>query len=236
MKSFKFLSLPVLLLFAVVFFSSCKKDREATPSCKIITVTASAGNGFNFTYNSDGKIETITNGNLLTVFNYSGNIAIANITSNGAFNSKKTIILNANGFAASVKTETSANGAAWYKDTYEYNGAELIKDTYTNSQNVVPQVSTVIWSGGNLVSTTQNGTTSNLEYNTDKPAQAGDYLSLIQAIQGYKIYNTKNAVKSILAGGSITNIDYTFENGKITALKLNGSGSITTYNYQYQCN
>ncbi|MEO5942837.1 MAG: hypothetical protein ABIP30_00190 [Ferruginibacter sp.] len=234
MKSFKFLSLPVLLLSTGIFFSSCKKDSAGTPTCKIITVSASAGDGYNFTYNSDGKIETVTYGATLTVYTYSGNTTVASTTNNGAFAGKKTITLNANGFAASVKSETSANGSTWYKDTYEYNGAELLKDTYTNSQNVAPQVTTAAWSGGNMISTTQSGTTTTIEYDLTKPAREGDYIWLIQTIQGYKVYSTKNPIKSVATGNSITSFDYTFENGKITALKFNG-GSITTYSYQYQC-
>ena len=235
MKSFKILSLPVLLLSAVVFFSSCKKDSAENSNCKIITVSASAGDNYNFTYNTDGKIETVINGNRLTVFTYSGNTAVASTTNNGLFADKKTITLNANGFAASVKTETSANGANWYKDSYDYNGKELIKDTYTNSQNVAPQFTTIAWSGGNMISTTQNGTTSTIEYDLTKPAQEGDYIWLIQTIQGYKVYSTKNIIKSAATSNVINSFDYTFENGKITALKFNG-GSITNYNYQYQCN
>lgn len=235
MKSFKILSLPVLLLSAGILFSSCKKDSAETPSCKIITVSASAGNDFNFTYNSDGKIESVTNGTTLSVFTYSGSTAVATSTNNGAFAGKKTIMLNANGFAASVKSETSADGSTWYKNNYDYNGKELIKDTYTNSQNAAPQVTTVAWSAGNMISTTQSGTTSTIEYDLAKPAQEGDYIWLIQHIQGYKLYSTKNAIKSLATGNIINSFDYTFENGKITALKFNG-GTITTYNYQRQCN
>ena len=230
---FLFLS---LLALPALLFQSCKKEDAADNSCRIITVTASAGNGFNFTYNNSGKPETMTNGNLLTVFSYSGNVIICNTTFNGNFNSKRTILLNANGYAGTVKTETSADGSTWYQNSYEYNGTELIKDTYTNSQNVVPEVTTVTWSGGNLATTTQHGITSTVEYYTNQPSQEGDYLSLTQLIQGYKLYKTKNAIKSLLSGNSITNFDYTYEDGKITALKFNGGGTITNYNFQYQCN
>lgn len=236
MKSLKFLLVPVLMLSAGLILPGCKKDNAPVESCRIITVTPSAGNGFNFTYNSSGKIETVANGSELTVFSYSGNVIIANTKVNGIFSTKKTIMLNSNGFATSAKTETSVDGSTWYKNTYEYNGTELIKDTYTNSQNVVPEVTTVTWSGGNLVSTTKNGVTSTVEYYTDKPSQDGDYLALIQMIQGYKLYNTKNAIKSLLVNGTITNFDYTYQDGKITVFKFNGGGTIINYDFQYQCN
>ncbi|MBC7936185.1 MAG: hypothetical protein H7Y86_12620 [Rhizobacter sp.] len=236
MKSLKFLFVPLLVLSAGIFLPGCKKDNDDAGSCRIITVTPSAGNGFNFTYNSSGKTETMTNGNSLTVFSYGGNVIISTTTVNGNFSSKRIATLIANGFAANVKTETSADGSTWYKDTYEYNGTELIKDTYTNSQNVVPEVTTVGWSGGNLVSTTREGVTTHIEYYTDKPSQTGDYLALMQMIQGYKVYNTKNVIKSLITGTTITSFDYTYEEGKITALKFNGDGTIINYNFQYQCN
>ena len=236
MKSLKFLSLTFSVLSAGIFLSGCKKDNDgADSSCRIITVTPSSGTGFNFTYNSSGQPESITSGNVVTIFSYSGNVIVANTTLNGAFNAKKIITLNPNGFAANVKTVTSANGATWYMNTYEYSGKELIKDTYTNSQNVTPEVTIVGWSGGNLVSTTKDGVTTSVEYYTDKPSQNGDYLVLTQMIQGYKVYNTKNVIKSLLTGNTITSFDYTYQDGKITALKFNGNGTITNYNFQYQC-
>jgi len=236
MKSFRLLCVPILLLSAGIFFAGCKKDIAAVESCRIITVTPSSGNVLNFTYNLEGKTGFVTNGNALTVFSYSGNVVIGNTTVNGNFITKKTVVLHPNGFAASAKTETSSDGSTWYKNTYEYNGAQLIKDTYTNSQNVVPQVTTITWSGGNLVATSQNGITSTVEYYTDKPSQQGDYLALLQMIQGYRTYSSKNAVKSLLANGSISSFDYTYQDGKITALKFNAGGTITNYSYQYQCN
>lgn len=237
MKSLKCFSLSVLVLSVGLFMSSCKKEKDTIKeTCKIITVTPNSGNAFNFTYNSSGQIETVTTGNTVTVFSYSGNIILANTTVNGAFSTKKTITLNTNGFAATVKTETNANGSAWYKDTYDYNGTEIIKDTYTNSQNVVPEVTTVAWSGGNIISITQNSTTTTVEYYMDKPSQQGDYFQLNQIIQGYKVYTTKNAIKSALTNGNISSFDYTYEQGKIVAFKFNANGTLINYNYQYQCN
>jgi hypothetical protein len=190
----------------------------------------------NMTYNAEGKLSAFNVNTIITTFAYSGNTIIADGTNGGAFSSKRIITLNANGLAANVKTETVAGGATWYNDAYEYSGTQLIKHTYTNSSNVTPEITTCTWSGGNLISVSTASSTSTLEYYADKPAQTGDYLDLIQLIQGFRIYKTKNAVKSILnSGSSINNFSYNFADGKIVSVAVTGNTSMT-YNYQYQCN
>jgi len=226
-------------LFLILVFSACKKDNDEKkkPTCRIITITPSpSGNAFNITYNSEGKISTISTGNDITTFAYSGNTVIGTTNTSGVFSSKKIITLNANGMATNVKTEFNSSGTNWSNDLYEYSGTELIKATSTSSTGGTPSVSTLTWSNGNPVSATTGTSVTTLDYFTNKPAQTGDYLDIAQLVVGYRIYKPKNAIKSLLNGTNINSFDYTFDSdGKITSLVATGATN-TTYTYQYQCN
>lgn len=237
MKTIRLTTLTSLLM--ILAFASCKKDKDEKkkPNCRIITITPStSGNSFNISYNSEGKISSISTGNDVTTFAYSGNTIIGTTTTSGTFSSKKIITLNSNGLATNVKTEFNAAGTNWSNDLYEYSGTELIKATSTSSSGGTPSVSTLTWSNGNLTSITSGSSVSTIDYYTDKPAQEGDYLDIAQLVGGFQIYKTKNAIKSLFSGSSITSFDYNFDgDGKITALTASG-GSNITYTYQHQCN
>jgi hypothetical protein len=225
-------------LLTIITMAGCKKDKDdKKPDCRIITITPSpTGSAFNISYNSEGKISTISTGGDITTFAYSGNTVIATTTNSGTFKRKMIITLNGNGLATNVKTETNASGTTWNNDLYEYSGTEIIKATGTSSAGGTPTVSTLTWSNGNLVSITSGSSVSTLDYFTDKPAQTGDYLHIAQLVAGYQIYRTKNAIKSLLSGSSITSFNYTFDaDNKISSLAATGSSN-TTFNYQHQCN
>ncbi len=230
-----------LLLIAVIItvaFASCKKDNPPKPVCRIITITPSSGGAlpYNLSYNTDGKLVTSSHGTSITTFSYSANTIIQSTTNGGVFGSKETITLNAYGLASNVRTETNVAGTIWSNTLYEYSGAELIKSTDTNSAGDPVDISTFTWSGGNIVSITSGSSTSTLAYYTDKPAQTGDYFSLLQLLFGFDIYRVKNAIKSSTDGSSATNISYTYDtDGKIASITVTGNGT-SSINYQYQCN
>jgi hypothetical protein len=236
MKTLRLTTITSLLL--ILAFTACKKDKDEKkkPTCRIITITPSSGNSFNISYNSDGKISTMSSGNDITTFAYSGNTTIATTTTSGTFSSKKIITLNSNGLATNVKTEYNTSGTNWSNDVYEYSGTEIIKLTNTSSSGGSPSISTVTWNNGNLVSITSGSSVSTIDYYTDKPAQTGDYLDIAQLVGGFQIYRTKNAIKSLFSGSTITSFNYNFDgDGKITSLTASGSTNIT-YSYQHQCN
>ena len=240
MKTLNLLPTVSVTLFTISFFVACKKDKDAQnkPACRVITITPSSspGDSYNVTYNTDGKPGTISSGNDVTAFAYSGNTAIATTNTSGAFSHKTVITFNSNGLASNVKTEYNLTGTNWNNSVYEYNGTELIKSTSTSSGGGSPYVTMLTWSNGNLVSAASGSSTTTLDYYTDKPAQPGDYLYLSQLVSGYQIYKTKNLVKSLLSGSDITGFSYNFgSDGYITSVTVSGS-SPATYTYQYQCN
>ena len=232
------------MLFAVllaVLVYGCKKDKDDVkkPSCRIITATptpSSAGDPFSISYNEDGKISSLTQGTNVTSFLYSGNNAIATQMTGGTFSLRKIITINSDGLASNVKTEYDQAGTNWNNEAYDYSGTELVKATTTSSSGGAPTIAILTWSDGNLISLTSGSNVTTIDYFTDKKAQMGDYLDLAQLVAGYKIYRTKNMIKSIFSGSSITTFSYNFDGeGKITSMDLGGAGT-GSYAYQHQCN
>ncbi|MCL6523050.1 MAG: DUF4595 domain-containing protein [Thermoflavifilum sp.] len=230
------------LLFPAFFLGiGCKKkDKELKkPDCRIITVSQSSGDSFYFTYNTDGKVQTITQGTLSTTFTYSGQTAIATTTDNGTFKYKKIITFNDNGLATNIKTEYNLSGTDWTNDALEYSGTQLVKYTSTSSNGGTPFVQTVTWTNGNptTISTVSGGSsTYTLEYYTDKLFQPGDYFHINYFIQGIQVIKAKNLIKSISSGSEITNFSYSFDSdGKISSLTVITGTGTKTYNYQYLC-
>ena len=86
-----------------------------------------------------------------------------------------------------------------------------------------------------MVRITAGSSTSAIAYYTDKPAQAGDYFSLLQLLFGFDIYRVKNAIKSSVSGSSATSFNYSFDNGGIIASVSVTGNSTTIFNYSYQC-
>jgi hypothetical protein len=237
----KYLKLILITSLSTGLLCSCKKDNTPPkPTCRIITASGTGYSGqTNFSYNSEGKLISISAGTLTISLAYSGNtvIAISKETGGAPYYQKQIITLNSNGLALNVRIEADIAGTNWTNDVYEYSGSEVIKNTSTNSAGGTPVIETYTWSGGNLITikSDRSGTVT-LGYYTDKAAQAGDYFSLSQLQAGYQILRNKNAVKSILSGSDIINFDYTIDaDGKITSLIATGS-SPYSYSYQYQCN
>jgi len=242
MKLNKLFSTVTICIAGCIAFTSCKKDDQTiAPSCKITTVAGTVTGGgsslYTITYNADGRISTLTSGNSITTFSYNGNTIIENTTTGGAFASKETITNNAAGYATYTHTETNAAGTVWYDQALEYNGTQLIKVTGTSSSSPNPSVSTYTWSAGNLTTVTAGNTSSTLDYYTDKAA-AGDYLELSELLQGIKIYNNKNAIKSITSpGSSVTSFVYDYNtDGKTSKVTISVGGvTSTVYSYGYTC-
>jgi hypothetical protein len=234
LKSVIFYSAALIIIGAS---ASCKKDKDdKLPDCKIISISPSTGDAFTINYNSDGKISTLTTGNRVTTYAYSGNTIVATTNVAGVFDSKKVITTNSDGLAVNIRTEDDQTGTVWTNQAQQFNGTEISKSTSTSSTGGTPSVTTFGWSNGNMITATfGGGSPTTLEYYTDKPAQTGDYLHLAQLVQGYEVYRSKNLIKSIFDGTNITSFDYTFgSNGVISSLTATSSTS-STFTYQHQC-
>ncbi len=238
MKTFRFLMIAALLVVVAGSISSCKKDKDKRPDCRIITITPTTGDAINVSYNEDGKIAALTQGTYSTTYAHSGNNSVSTTTNSGTFSNKQITTFNANGLTTNKRTENNVSGTVWTNEAYEYSGTELIKSTRTSSSGGAPEVTIYTFSNGNLASaTTGAGTPTTVEYFTDKSVQPGDYLLLTQLVQGIYIFKNRNLVKSVFSGSSITSFEYTFAaDGSISAVKMTDGSTVMTYNLQYQCN
>jgi hypothetical protein len=246
MKLTKLFSAVTICITFCMTFTSCKKDNQPVapaPVCRITTLTSTSPGGgaasiYTIAYNEDGTTSSITIGNSVTTFTYSGNTIIETAITAGAFSSKKTITQNAAGFATNILTETNTSGTVWNNQAQEYNGTELTKSTFTSSSAPTPSVSTFTWSAGNLVSITSATSSSTLDYYTDKPSIPGDYLQLSNLVGGAVLYKTKNSLKSITSPGpSVTSFVYDYSaDGKITKVSISvGVVVAGVYSYDYTC-
>jgi len=221
-------------------FTRCKKNNDKAPECRIISATGVPGGAsYQLTYDNTGKLSRVVLGQGVITYDYTGNGNMVTVTNmdSGQFRSRTVVTLNPVGLASNVRVEDDLTGATWSNTSYEYNGDELSRSTSTSSAGGAPSVSTYTWSDGNMISATTDPTgpmpsTSTFEYYTDKPRQNGDFLLLLQLLQGYEIYRNKNLIKGI-SGAVLT---YIFaKDGKIASLEV-AEGTTSFLDYQYQCN
>ena len=234
----KYLRIITVALLVTGILFSCKKDSTSAKSdCRIIASSRTGYDQVNFSYNSEGKLSSVSWGPNTTYLVYSGNTILASPSATGVAYYKNIITLNSNGLASDVRTETtnSTGPSTWDNSAYEYSGSELIKATQTSSGIGGRDITTYTWSGGNLITVASITGSVTYSYYTDKPAQ-GDYLFISELQQGYSLIRNKNALKSLSSGSLILNFAYTYDaDGKVTSITQTGSSS-TTYTYQYQCN
>jgi YD repeat-containing protein len=211
----------------------CKKDNEKKPACNLITVTtAPNGTPIHLTYNADGKLSRAVSTNSVIAYEYTPSSATIVTTNSGNFGSKTIATLNNDGLAINVRTENDSLGNSWSNTFYEYNGQELSKSTLTTSAGGPAMVTTYTWVNQNLVLLTTDASSQVFGYYSNKLRQTGDYLLLVQQLQGYEIYRNKNLFKSLDA----VNLNYEFgTDGRINSLSVTSGATESFIIYEYQC-
>lgn len=230
------LTIGMLLLCLTISCSRNKNDapEPSEPTCRIITVSG-GGINFNITYDTKNRITKVTSGNTASTYQYNGSTVVVLTTNSGSFHSKKTYTLNSNGFVINKRKENNEAGTIWDNAEFLYNeGTQLIKTTITNSSGDIPTMYTYAWVNGNM---TPPGSSAH-EYYMDKPQQLGDffYYQGLFEHDGMKVYQSKNALKSVTIGS--TNVSITYANdqdGKITSMTVQRGTLADIANYQYQC-
>jgi hypothetical protein len=223
----------LLIVLLAAAFAGCKKnsDKKATTACRIIGMRDTVNNNNNeLTYNSNGKLSNLTQGSLITTYDYADNKVIVTQTNGGTLISKTTAVLNNAGLAVNVYMETPQTGNTWSNDLHEYDGQQIARTTTTWADGRPAVITTYQWSNGNLISAITGTDTATYGYYLDKPAQPGDYLSIGQMLQGYEEIRTKNLFKNI----DDDIFSYGFgPDGKISSIK-SVFGGVTAFEYQYQ--
>jgi hypothetical protein len=230
----KFLTAALIIIVISGTLNGCKKNNDKIAACELSSIIpVPAGSPYYFSYNSENKLIRVIQGNTTLTFDYTDHTITTTSLDSGKFFSKTIATLNADGLALNVRVSYDVTDSTWYNTVYEYNGVELSRSIATSSTSDSPVVSTYAWSDQNMITITSGSTTTVLDYYTDKPRQGGDLLYLIQILQGYEIYRTKNLIKYI----SGTNLVYEFgPEGRINSVTSSTANMSSILSYQYQCN
>ncbi|MFV0375953.1 MAG: hypothetical protein ACK5JD_01480 [Mangrovibacterium sp.] len=243
----------IVIIFTMTALAlSCSKNNDnpvPEQTCRITSITSSSSGvpASYFSYNDDGRVREIRQGdNVVKNFVYSGPNTIIMTYISGIFDMKIILTWDDNGFVLNRREEFNETGTDWYNISFEYNDMQLSRSVSTNSRGITRGITTYSWENGNLASKITPNTTLQYEYYTDKPMQLGDYSGTHDDLRNYgaenAIHKNKNLVKSIFitnrsTGSSSTqNWSYEFDSlGKIVAaVSLLGSTS-TRWDYEYEC-
>jgi hypothetical protein len=230
----------LLIAALITIGSGCRKDKEEKPACRISILTSPAGKEIKITYNAEGEYAKIENGESgqtnIPAYNAGSIIYTITNSNTGTLRKRITILLNNSGMATSLQQEQySAGGTliSMSSAVYEYNGTELVKRTYTVSGGSSETVDTYNWTNGNMTSSNNGIYSNSMEYYTERSAQQGDWLNIMNLINSgldqTKFIKNKNLLKN--HSGSL--LTYRFDaEGKIDALFQDGN---LLYNIEYEC-
>jgi hypothetical protein len=246
MKSPKLASVMLGTTFAVLFTSSCKKNKtidSPTPAgkaCKIASATltsASSSVTYTLKYDDSDRILSVAyNGSdaYTKHFSYSGKLIF--VYTDAAVNSSTdTITLNSEGSISNIK-ETVPNAVYNYVYTYDANGV-LIKSS-TQQDNYPPVTLNYMFNNGDLLYTSgSDGSKDTLSYYNDKPAVVGDPDQFQQlSYFGAYYYKNKHLKKSEDSDPYHFTYSYSFDSdGKITSVISNYGTTTDTLSFNYTC-
>jgi hypothetical protein len=228
-----------ILITAVLLFGGCKKDSDKEPPvpvCRVQTITQSSV-VLSFLYDSSKRVSRVAySDGTLEEYSYKGDTIRILKTQNGAFEQRKIITNNAQGMATQVRLEENQAGTSGLVINYQYTGTELIQEIQKPIGSASTTVTIYTWSAGNLTEISSGGTVSILDYYTNKPSQAGNYLEVVNVSQGYTNIKTKNLLKSVTQSDVTVTINYTFDkDGNITQAEFIGGSSNNAIGLTYQC-
>jgi hypothetical protein len=198
---------------------------------------------YNISYDNDGRINQVTTSENKRIWGYTNQGVVFSVfDNNDKLLSRSTIVLNGKGYPETF-THDYYNPDQTLNFTnleaFEYNNEDQLV-TWISKHGTNPETTKIItWSEGNMVLFTDGTDTTEVEYYTDQPVQAGDYLQMITSLSdGMPYINNKNLPKSIDNGYAITNFNYEYDQeGKITKFTLTESSvpDVLEISYQYTC-
>lgn len=236
-------------LLAIPFlFVQCSKSKTddnslpepgADPFANCL-ITKTERDGFQphyFSYDAQKRLVKHQYSGYENILTYNNNTVINTQTYNGAPHYKRTIALNAQGFATNIRADYP-NGT-WTNEAYEYDGDRLVKkSTHTNSSATLKHTS-YQWLDGNMIAeTAPDGDVTTYTFNTEERFQQGENAGIGELEVGYKTVRNKNRVKTLKSpSGTVTTYSYTEDNeGKIIQKQVTSTnGANYTVSNTYKC-
>jgi hypothetical protein len=228
-----------IVITATLLFWGCKKDSDKEPPvpvCRVQTLTESS-TVLSFLYDSSKRVSRVASSDgTLEEYSYKGDTTRILQTQGGAFELRKIITNNAQGMATQVRIEDNPAGTTGTVLNFQYSGTELIQEIQKPIGSASTTVTIYTWSAGNLTEIRSGSTVSVLDYYTDKPSQPGNYLELVNIMEGYAIIKTKNLLKSVTQSGVTVTITYIFDkDDNITQALFTGGSGNNTIGISYLC-
>jgi len=232
----------LLFLIPVLVLAACRKHDTPPPpppTCLISQATFSGAHinqgPTRYTYDAQGRlVRSVESDTVITTFTRAADSIVAITTVKGLAITRTVITNNKDGLASNIHGTLDAAGELWFNIDYEYSGQELTRSTFVSTTLTDAIVTNFTWSGGNMVSFSNDTTTSHLEYYTDQPRQQGDAFFFDQFTGGFEVSRTRNLLKSRYG------LTYTYQfrpDGKITSVTAKDTvGETFITKYDYECN
>jgi YD repeat-containing protein len=234
-----------ILLAAMSFFPSCKKNSDNTPpppgpgNFIRVKTSVSAYESLKFSYDNAGRlIERISNGTTKVTYEYpSGKVIQKVFTPGGVLSDTWTFTLDANG----LSTQRTYDQDAAYLETTLYNSDKQIVKTITQGSGYT-EGADYFYSNGNLDSCrfSSNGAwtfTSRYTYYTDKP-NVMDPENYGEAHFGKGSKNLYKTFQYVYPDGTITeitNVSYEYDAKGRVIKRISQKGANTGFiNYTYE--
>jgi hypothetical protein len=231
-------TLLTLIGLSLLNLASCKKDKSKQANCLLTGVKIVTPIGTTNTelfYDENNRIVNIEQtgftANSLSL-KYLQNTVL--ISATGKL--KDSLTFNNAGYLLNHRFFTS-NKSSWLNWAYQLNANnETVNFKLTTSQGTTVAEGPYTYVNGNL---TQQETTTYI-YDTSKPAQQGDYLSIGNILSlGIQKMTSKNLVTGFVSGGDTTKFNYAYDTqGRIIELLIphGNTATYTKYKYSYDCN
>ncbi len=238
------------MLTLSILFAGCSKSNnenneenppaeESNPfsNCLVIRTERAGFKPHLFTYDEKKRLIKHQYSDFESTLTYSGNTITILNTFQGNPHYKKTVTVNAQGFATNIRLDNP--NLTWSNDAFEYEGNKLVKKSTSSDNNLNLRVTRYLWEDGNMFAEhAPNGKITEYTYNKNESFQQGEKSGISELELGYVLVRNKNRLHTEKTpdGLTITHIYAEDDEGKIISHNVSYSSGISyTEAILYQC-
>lgn len=217
------------ILSLAILGQSCAKSDSTSPGssriCKLQYVIE-GNNRDTFEYDQQFRLLRLKQGSIEMKYTYEFGKIVINKKNYGYAAGRNIITLNSDSLVSSILIE-QINSSNWTKYTYEYTGKEITREVMTTHEGD-SVTTTYTWSGGNLLETSSDLSTTSYSYYPDKSWSEGDFGNVQRMYRlGINPVPTKNLVRDF---EDIRDITYLYDSlGNLGQLSYNGVARYMKY-------